>query len=314
MKAGTDPAKLTVDLVPTGAIEGRVLDEDGKPLKGVLLYAERDNAPSLLAVSENGGAFRLDALAPDSYHIVVRVPYPLRRETARQNAGTGEKEGYANTQYFPGVEDAAAAALVTVAPGTVVGGFDIRLKRMPLVELSGRVLASGSRVPLAGAEVELAPASGGLTDSTFERRSVSAEGAFHFDLIRPGRYSLIVHRRAGDRESPHASSLEVGARGLQDFLETVPALTRIEGRVIVPPDKAAEWGGQKVVLRASIAGVDTREALTSDDGRFVFDAVAPGEWWIGVMPARGWQRAVVRGGHPFGRPAGRQGAPACAGR
>ena len=301
VKAGPDPSHATVNLVPTGSIEGRVLDENGKPVKGVLLYAERNNAPAILAISEEGGRYRLENLAPEQFRIEIRVPFPLRKETVRRDPDRGVIEGFPNTQFYPGVEDVRAAAMVPVASGTVQGGFDIRLKRLPLVELSGSAIDLSTKTPLAGAEVELSPAAGGLADSTYDRRSIAADGTFRFDLIRPGRYTLLFYRSKGDKDSPYSSPIEVGTSGVRDYVERVPALTRLTGKVVMPPDKAQEWGHLDVVLVNPAGGSTARHVEVAADGSFAFEGVSPGHWSVMLSPSKGsvrpWYVASVSHGN-----------------
>jgi hypothetical protein len=290
IRVGTEPERVTVDLVPTGAIEGRVLDEDGNPLKGVLIYAVRDGAASVLAIAEAGGQYRLDYLAPGTYRIEIRVPYALRRETAAKDADSGELRGYANTQFYPGAEETKQAAPLPVAAGAMLSGFDLRLKRVPLVELSG------SAVNADGNEVELAPVRAGLADATYERRPVRAGGRFAFDFIQPGRYKLLFYPGAGKEELPYADVVEVGRGGLRDHLVKIPAPVRLAGHVVAPEGKAAEWGGVVV----SISGDGKREVQPGASGEFVFERVPPGRWIVGVRPAGGrsrpWYVASIRAG------------------
>ena len=89
LAAGGAVEKVVVDLTPTGAVEGQILDEDSKPVKGVLLYAVRPNAPRVMAISGAEGRYRLEYLAPATYRIEVRVPYPLRKETLKREPDSG---------------------------------------------------------------------------------------------------------------------------------------------------------------------------------------------------------------------------------
>lgn len=255
----------------------------------------------MLAVSEAGGQFKMENLPPDPYRIQMVVPYALRERSVKRDGE--EVAGYPNAQFYPGVEDATAAAVIPVEPGVVLNGFDIRLKRVPLVEFSGRVVDGPTHGPLRGGEVELAPA-GGLRDSTYDRRAVGADGGFRFDLIRPGRYALLVYRSKGDKQSPFVANVEVGRSGLRDFEEMVPVPVRLSGRVIVPEAKAAEWGAVQVILaRRGEGGVAQRESAVGADGAFGFEDVMPGEWGLYVSPVRGLSRAwYVKGMRANGQP------------
>ena len=314
LKPGAVTERVTIDLTPTAMIEGRVFDEEGRPLKGVHLYAQRKRRGlPIPATSEEEGRYRLEYLAPGDYEIEVRVPYGIRRDTVKRDAETGDMYGYANSQYYPGVDDARAAGIVPVGPAMHLGGFDIRLRRTRLVKLEGRAVDAVTREPLRGAEIELSPEAEGLTDETYERRRVDQQGgAFRFELIQPGRYSLLAYRGSAEDELPYVVPVDVGASGVVDLRVSVPPVERIEGRVTCPECKAKNWGALLVSLRPPVGGARPRWVKVGEDGTFVFDGIPPGRWrlWMnwsaerpgeltmdssGVRPAN-WYVAAVRFG------------------
>src|SRR6185436_13475946 len=147
------------------------------------------------AVSEKDGSYRFENLAPGAYRIVARVPYSTRKKAIERDPETGAIHGYPNSQYYPGVDDPALASTVALTGGERLDGFDIRLRPTLLVELSGQLVDGVSREPLVTGEVELASEPAGRPDETYARLRVVGENAgFKFDLLTPGRYSLLVYR------------------------------------------------------------------------------------------------------------------------
>ncbi len=294
VQAAAAPEAVDVKLVPTGSIEGRVLDEEGAPLKGVVLYAERPSKASLMTVSADGGRYRLELLPPDQFRILTRVSYSLRKETAKRDASSSQMLGFAPSLYVPGVDDTAAASPVNVSAGSTLGGFDIRLKRVPLVAVSGHAMDAESRQPFRG-EIEIAPQRGA---SDGARLPLDGTGAFTFDLIPSGRYKLLFYRDRAKDALAYESPIDTGASGSAGLAITVPVFTRITGRVLVPADRATDWGAVDAVLSN---GRQARAVRAAADGSFAFDDVPPGDWKMGASPAdrlgaRPWYVAAIRCG------------------
>jgi hypothetical protein len=274
LKSDATPERVTFHLLPTATVDGLLLDEEKRPLDGVHLYAQRRaGGLPLLATTENGGRFILEHLRPGDYTLEVRVPYSVRKRLLKRKA-TGELLGYANSQFYPGVDDAALAAPLPLPPGTDLRDLHIRLQRSLLVGLTGRLLDGVTQEPLAGAEVELEPASGGLTDETYSRRSVRGPRAeFSFELIQPGRYSVLVYRDSARTTLPYVVPLDLGVVGEPDLRIAVPPSQRIDGKVHGLDDEAVTIG----------LGSTSREVRVGADGSFHLDDVPPGRWWLGVQ-------------------------------
>ncbi len=290
VKASGEAERLTIDLVPTGAIEGHVYGEDGKGLKGVLLYADRGGHSSPFAVSEVDGSFKLDLLEPDRYRLLLRSPYALRKET-----------GYPPAEYYPGE--------VIVAAGVTQGGFDIRLKRVPLIEVRGRALDSQTHEPFAG-RAEIVP-DNGPADGV--RIDLKPDGGFAFNLIPPGRYRLLFYRENRRDAMAFAVPVDAGEGGVRDFLALVPRATTITGRVVAPREKLAAFAPLTVM---AISGGSGDSHPVDPDGNFSIEGAMPGPIGLQLMAgrilqARQWYVAEIRSGStiwPNGRVTVNEGA------
>jgi hypothetical protein len=273
LKSDLTPERVTFRLLPTATVDGLLLDEEKRPLDGVHLYAQRRaGGLPLLATTENGGRFILEHLRPGDYTLEVRVPYSLRKRFLKRTE-TGELLGYANSQFYPGVNDAALAAPLSLPAGTHLRDLHIRLQRSPLVGLTGRLIDGAKQEPLAGAEVELDPLSGGLTDETYSRRTVRGQrAAFSFELIQPGRYSVLVYRDSARTTLPYVVPLDLGVAGEPDLRIAVPPSQRIDGKV---------HGLSAEVMTIGFAGA-SQEVRVGADGDFHLDDVPPGRWPLDV--------------------------------
>jgi hypothetical protein len=296
--AGTNSQDLTLRLTPTATMQGRVLDAQDHPVPDVYLHAERQGFAPILAVSGKDGGYRFENLAPGAYRIVVRVPYATRKKSIERDPETGAIHGYPNSQYYPGVDDAALAGTVALTGGERLDGFDIRLRPAPLVELSGQLVDGITREPLVAGEVELASEPAGRPDETYSRRRVVGENAgFQFDLLTPGRYSLLIYREGAKEASPYVHTIEIGKSGMPDLRVSVPSFGSITGKLIVP-EKEKNRGPFRIhfMLPQTLG----REVTAGPDGSFVLDKMPPGRWsvlvtWTGyiLLDPRGPQDLYV---------------------
>lgn len=156
LEAGEPVRSLTLEMVPTGVITGRVLDGSAEPVARVDVRA--DNGERTWEARTNDlGEYRLFGLPPGAY-VVSAAPYlppriergtyvrptppspfsrgegqfmmPLARMLEageyvdpRALAGTGQAR-----VFYPGTRDADAAALLEVKPGETLAAIDVVLR------------------------------------------------------------------------------------------------------------------------------------------------------------------------------------------
>jgi hypothetical protein len=132
---------------------------------GVLIYIGSAHRTT----TDAEGRYQISDLVPGDYELYCRLPQTTRADAAQREDGWGAR--YSDTYYFPGVEDSARAVRLKVNAGMRAGGFDFRLRRITLVDFSGRVVDRMSGKMLRGAAVELDPGNS-LTDESWKRRTV----------------------------------------------------------------------------------------------------------------------------------------------
>ena len=304
-KAESGP--MTIRLTPLGQIEGQVLDENGHPMEGVLLYS----GINMLAETDKEGRYQIRDLAPGDYKLYCRITFEARKKLLEKDEKTGEVRGYADTYYFPGFPDAERGMKTTLGGGMHLTGVDFRLRRGPLVGFSGRVVERSGGEPLKDASVELDR--GFLLDETRKRRNVEANGGFRFELIEPGHYTLLVYRgaaadpaarrRAGPSPLPAGDPgafhvpVDIGPGGLTDAELRIPENVEITIRTMSPhPERTT--GGVMVAVGPFITGAPrpgfsmrppcwTGKTCTLADippGEWAFDVQAPGVRESGDSP------------------------------
>jgi Carboxypeptidase regulatory-like domain len=270
--------RVRINLTPISTIEGVVRDEDGVPVPGVNIYT----AASLRATTGEDGRYTITHLNPGNHQLVVHIPHEFRRKTLVYNPDTGETLGYAAAEYYPGTAEFGSAVTIPLLGSLHLHGFDIRLRRVPLVTFSGRILERAGGKAIAGGQVALEPPGANFIDESTTRRAVDADGAFRFDLLMPGRYSLEVYRQAGETALPYRAPIELGKTGIEGMTVPVPPFPVIEGVIRTNDDRAWSGRAQIILLRSARSPSVVRETVATSE-RFNLGEVPPGNWRIAVQ-------------------------------
>jgi hypothetical protein len=248
---GADPVPIADAGRSRGAtIEGRVLDDQLRPLAGARVSAQRVHGRGLepqvwptnaeasgtnsgwgpAAVTDRQGVYRIEGLPAGAYYVSVIAPRP---RAAGSNTPRAERFGYGTT-FYPGSPTAAYASPVRLARDGTIGGVDIRLEKRRLSRLSGRIYSTRQSLDRQGASVRLAPSAllgAGRLDAFATSSPIGPDGTFAFEDVPPGDY-LVIGRAVSPR-----TVREVARTGRSDVL------TR---------DPDAEFG----TLKVSVAGDD----------------------------------------------------------
>jgi hypothetical protein len=158
LTAGQRAAALSIQLVPTGTIAGKIVDERGDPLPRVqvqaLSYRYQNGVRSLVSgrqeMTNDLGEYRLYWLTPGDYYISAspntggfgpgpggRGGPPQAIAPASTNS-TGD-ESYAPT-YYPGGTDPETAVSVHVPAAQEIRGLDFVLKPVHTVKVKGKIV------------------------------------------------------------------------------------------------------------------------------------------------------------------------------
>ena len=260
IQAGADP--VTVNLDPLAQIEGRVLDDDGHPAQGVTVESASPQGRSVPLESslptQADGRFLLQNLVPGDHWIRVRVPEAQRAD------------GYPASEYYPGVADLEQTVPIRLAVGQQMAGLTIRLRRVPMVTLRGRVIDLGKDEAARPREVAIDCEPGPISGS-FARREVDAEGGFYFEGVPAGRHRLLVYRGTGSDDLPYSTTIDVGK---DDVTVNLPPFANVAG---VVKSTVNPWEG---VLGIGVAteGAWRRNVVPDEDGSFTLRDLPPGEW------------------------------------
>jgi hypothetical protein len=274
---GDNPVEtVTLLLTPSTSLDGTVFDEEGHPIKGVIVHTSFAEA-----TTDAEGHYRLEHLTPGRWNISFRAPAAMRRQTLKRDEAAGESFGYPGVSYYPGVADARSATAVQISAGLDLHKYDVRLRRVPLVDFSGRAVSRPGGDALSGAHVELqTPNNVALSDETFQPRPLDDDGAFLFDMIQPGPYVLLVYCGEDGTGLPYVLPVDVGKQGLKNREIVVPPFATIEG--LVRTKDGAKWRGEvSLDILSEQKGVAGRH-LTLKEDHFVLEDLPPGQWQIAL--------------------------------
>src|SRR5229473_5108770 len=127
VQAGQVVEDLLFRMLPTAVISGRITDEDGDPMSGVRVVAQKkkpgkSTRESVGTEATNDlGEYRVAGLFPGQYWIVAMPPPDFRDYERHEKSLVGEAQAgeaqpdtrYVNT-YYPGTYDALLASAVTL--------------------------------------------------------------------------------------------------------------------------------------------------------------------------------------------------------
>lgn len=186
---GEEIKDLSLQMLPTAIVSGRVVDEDGDPVPDTVVFMQRKKPGAKLenAGSERTndlGEFRFHGLFPGQYVIVV-MPAPDFRDYERQHEKGAKDPAPPDmrylTTYYPGTNDPAQASVVTLRAGDEL---PVNLTLFPARTYSVRGIVTG--IP-AGQKVSVELTSPG---NLMMLRSNYAEESGQFEVrgVPPGSY------------------------------------------------------------------------------------------------------------------------------
>ncbi|HUE87537.1 MAG TPA: carboxypeptidase-like regulatory domain-containing protein, partial [Vicinamibacterales bacterium] len=182
--APANPHRTGVDLtlVPAGTINGRVMDEQGRPLENAMVTrmqmvsdpGGRISGPPSMTRSSAAGGYSLRQVPEGAYLVGVTWldPEAMKAKASIRSRPT----------YYPGTDKVQEAATIRVARGETVNNIDIVLIRSKTYAISGHVLRIQTEGPL-----EMHLVAGASSTRTL---SVEDDGAFSATHLQPGRYTI----------------------------------------------------------------------------------------------------------------------------
>lgn len=311
--------RITVTMIPTGAISGRVLD-DGRPARGVLVRAMRasffDGRRTLnmadYARSDDLGEYRLFGLAPGTYYVTAAPPDGPRIEgdtyvvpTIPSNANRNQRqvrtaaaEALAKDLvdaaaldnrifvpvFFPGTTDEPSAAAIEVQGGRTVTGIDLTVARSPIVRVRGRVVDAATGQPVPNVSVGVAPQEGRTI--TIASSIVDASGSFDLAAVPPGRYDLVARTTTTNVRLSGTIAIDVRDRNVENVTIAMTPGTTIRGRVTFTGVPAGTAAPSSFVQLNRMPNYTGYSVPLQPDGTFTIENVEAGEYRTRIAAGR----------------------------
>jgi protocatechuate 3,4-dioxygenase beta subunit len=217
--------QLVFQMIPTSAIEGRILDSGGEPLANaqvrVMLREFRPGQSRLIPVgsasTDDRGEYRVWGLAPGRYFLAashvaaadpsaIAVPVPELSGEADQS-----RESYAPT-YYPGTVDFSRADAIELGPGEERSCTPLTMTTTRLVRLRGRLINTVNPLAARGISVQLEARAQGTGMAVFNGATTNDnQGSFEMQGVAPGSYYLTALWSDGGKQYVARQAIDVGA-------------------------------------------------------------------------------------------------------
>lgn len=269
VEASKSVTDVKIKLLPFGVITGRVLDEDGEPVRAAFVtamtYAYGGGKRQLRNVQQvqanDKGEFRLFSLRPGSIYLSGATVNPPRLDRF-----SGFSISRSNATYFPSTNDIAHATPIDIAAGAQLRGFDIRLRREASYSVRGKLPSEVKTQDGRRLMLQILPV-GGVGRRVAAIRS-GDDQTFEFMDLLPGSYVVAATLQDGDKKRFARQPIEVVNADVEGVtLSFSPGIdlsgsVRVEGTPRKPLDKL------QVLLRAETTPQDGASAEVKPDGSF----------------------------------------------
>jgi Carboxypeptidase regulatory-like domain len=298
VQAGEETS-VTIELMPAPVVSGRVVDEDGDPMRGCIVNGHPAGRPDQqrgTGVSNENGEYRMRALAAGKYFFSAHcsdlpfIPRPF-------SSGPDPPASLAYpVEYFPLTTELKAAQAVTLAAGVEKSGVDFQMRPAPVVEVRGSLSGTDWRAVGGGLGVLLIPA--GERDRPQSANNLDPEkNMFSFERVFPGSYDVVAFANAGEKSMTAIARIEVKDRPVEVVLTPVHNLD-VTGTVTLDDNSS----GKPVALSQVRIALDDELPIgfaghvqVSADGTFTLKGLAASRYRLMVNGAGIFAKSVWLG-------------------
>lgn len=243
-------------LIRGGAITGKVVDQDGRPLveEEVAVIAEPENTRArtryLGARTDDRGIYRIFGLPPGRYKVA---------------AGTDTSNRYRTSSFkrtfHPGVADEAQAAFIDVSEGSEAANIDLTLGgNITTYTAFGRILDGQSGQPIPNVTFDVIRYMGEHNSSSSGYSYTSnARGEFRLDKLSPGKYGVAARDQPKGEWRADEVQFEVIDQDVSGLVLKTTKAGSISGVVVV--EGAEDKGMRELLAKAHVGAWVVNEVV-----------------------------------------------------
>jgi hypothetical protein len=288
---GTRHVQLTVPLTAYAVIAGRVTDPSGLPLEDCRINvtpAEGNSAPLHFfrmgmgqILTDERGEYRAPGLPPGRYYVAAENPLRGRDESLRST-------------FFPAAMVRESAKTIELAAGQQARA-DIRIVRVNGVQVSGRFMAPPDSSAAAGPARTIVRLEPSLPATTQTPPATIANGAFQFNDVLPGKYTLMalttVPTEGATRDQKSVAGgmreVEVGNQNVDGLDLALQPMHDLAGAVKFAAGCAARPVEFRLLPDPEGPSLQSRSVIATSaaDGTFVVTGFGVGRFTVGHLRA-----------------------------
>lgn len=277
LAAGQDLSGVVLELQPQAVITGRVTDEDGEPIQGVLVQVlserywrgRRQPFPAATGQTDDRGEYRIPNLSPGKYLLAASL------------GRTGATDAGYPALFYPGARDARQATPLRLGAGMELPGLDFQLRKARLYRVSGKV------VDAAGAPLKNAFVSVSSGDSFLQGRGGAmqwnTDGAFEVAGLAPGSYNVLVNATDGTQKTTCIQPIEIVEADIRGLVVTAYPGQNLSGSLVL---EGGGWTGLETMrislIPADGAMISTPTATVGEDHGFLLPNVSRARYQLSV--------------------------------
>jgi hypothetical protein len=298
---------VAISLMPDGSLGGRVVNEEGLPVRGCGVSAAQfvyeQNRRTLRnhgsASTDEKGEYRIGNLAPGRYCVFAhcRTALPAAHPLLARSDPRMPHETYLPQLYGGGVDPAAATRL-TVMAGSSLDSIDFQLTRVPAYTLRGSVVGGDPEARAGPVNVMLMPVN--RTMRSLMQMSAQADAAsrtFQIQAVIPGSYLLTAFSNRGERMFAAERPVEIGQAPPDPVQISLQSGVDLKGSLQFDSDDHPSLENAQISLASLDAPYFMRQlqAQVDKDGAFTLTGVMPGRWRL-MANLPGYLKSASLGG------------------
>lgn len=300
---------LSLTLTPQAVISGKVVDQDGDPVNGVMvqLVGQMWQRGKLRHMPQGGsntndlGEYRIANVRPGKYYVLVqRMRFGPEAEPA---SDPGKPDIRPVRTFYPEAPNVDSATQLDVKAGQDLTGIDVRLRTAPTFHIRGKIVGA---LPDGVGDQQLNLNASTRGDDTMMFMfggggRVTKDRTFDIAGVAPGTYTVNVFAMGGQVRALGRQDVDVGEADVNDVQVAVVPPGSLHGQISFEgnpqPGVTADVKNVHIFLSPSDNGrmmFGGGNATPKEDGTFVVDNVTPGKYFLNVNAPQGTYLKSVR--------------------